>query len=101
MASNRRFIPDIANIGWYNLTPDKPTEPPLMFECPITLVQCFTLASEVAQTQAATTQAAEVIPLFSLHNLLALLTLTLLEVALGIDNIVVIAILCGRLPEHQ
>ncbi len=31
----------------------------------------------------------------------ALLTLTLLEIVLGIDNIVFIAILCGRLPEHQ
>ncbi len=35
------------------------------------------------------------------ENLLALLTLTMLEVVLGIDNIVFIAILCGRLPESQ
>jgi predicted tellurium resistance membrane protein TerC len=69
-----------------------------MFECPLMLTQCFTLASEAADTQAAT---GEVVPLFSLQNLLALITLTLLEVALGIDNIVVIAILCGKLPEHQ
>lgn len=32
---------------------------------------------------------------------IALLTLTLLEVVLGIDNIVFISILAGRLPEHQ
>ena len=32
---------------------------------------------------------------------LSLATLTLLEVVLGIDNLVFIAILAGRLPEHQ
>ncbi len=31
----------------------------------------------------------------------ALLTLTLLEIVLGIDNIIFISILVGRLPEHQ
>ena len=31
----------------------------------------------------------------------ALLTLTAMEVVLGIDNVVFIAILCARLPEHQ
>ena len=39
--------------------------------------------------------------LFTTANLIALLTLTLLEVVLGIDNIVFIAILCGRLPPEQ
>ncbi len=39
--------------------------------------------------------------LFTAKYLLALLTLTLLEVVLGIDNIVFIAIVCGRLPEAQ
>ncbi len=38
--------------------------------------------------------------LFTPAALIALLTLTLLEIVLGIDNIVFIAILCGRLPEH-
>lgn len=33
--------------------------------------------------------------------LVALLTLTSLEIVLGIDNVIFIAILCGRLPEHQ
>ena len=32
---------------------------------------------------------------------LALVTLTVLEIVLGIDNIIFITILCGRLPEHQ
>jgi len=32
---------------------------------------------------------------------LALLTLTLLEIVLGIDNIIFISILVGRLPEAQ
>lgn len=39
--------------------------------------------------------------LFNLESLAALLTLTGLEVVLGIDNIVFIAILTGRLPEAQ
>jgi predicted tellurium resistance membrane protein TerC len=40
-------------------------------------------------------------PLFSTENLIALLTLTALEVVLGIDNVVFIAILCGKLPPEQ
>jgi predicted tellurium resistance membrane protein TerC len=32
---------------------------------------------------------------------LALVTLTVLEIVLGIDNIIFITILCGRLPDHQ
>ncbi|GJQ28772.1 MAG: membrane protein [Phycisphaerae bacterium] len=39
--------------------------------------------------------------LLTWDNAVALLTLTALEIVLGIDNIVFIAILCGRLPEHQ
>ena len=39
--------------------------------------------------------------LFTVENLLALLTLTGLEIVLGIDNIIFIAILCGRLPPAQ
>jgi predicted tellurium resistance membrane protein TerC len=39
--------------------------------------------------------------LFTSENLVALLTLTLLEVVLGIDNVIFISILAGRLPEHQ
>ncbi|MCZ6784537.1 MAG: TerC family protein, partial [Proteobacteria bacterium] len=35
------------------------------------------------------------------ENTTALLTLTALEIVLGIDNIVFISILCARLPEHQ
>lgn len=45
--------------------------------------------------------AASVPALFSVDSAIALLTLTILEIVLGIDNIVFIAILCGRLPEHQ
>ncbi len=40
-------------------------------------------------------------PLFSVASLVALLTLTLLEIVLGIDNIVFIAILSGKLPPEQ
>ncbi len=39
--------------------------------------------------------------MFTFDSIAALFTLTLLEIVLGIDNIVFIAILCGRLPEHQ
>ncbi|MCC7344366.1 MAG: TerC family protein [Deltaproteobacteria bacterium] len=39
--------------------------------------------------------------LFTPENLVALLTLTSLEIVLGIDNIVFIAILTGKLPAHQ
>jgi predicted tellurium resistance membrane protein TerC len=39
--------------------------------------------------------------LFSAESWAALLTLTLLEIVLGIDNIVFISILSGKLPEHQ
>jgi len=35
------------------------------------------------------------------ENIIALLTLTSLEIVLGIDNIVFIAILAGKLPENQ
>lgn len=35
------------------------------------------------------------------HAWLALATLAALEIVLGVDNIIFISILCGRLPEHQ
>jgi hypothetical protein len=35
------------------------------------------------------------------ENLLAFVTLTALEIVLGIDNIVFIAILSGKLPQEQ
>jgi predicted tellurium resistance membrane protein TerC len=39
--------------------------------------------------------------MISTESLLALVTLTALEIVLGIDNIVFISILAGRLPPHQ
>ena len=39
--------------------------------------------------------------LLSAENLIALLTLSLLEIVLGIDNIVFLSILTGKLPEAQ
>ena len=44
---------------------------------------------------------AEGAALFSGESLIALLALTLMEIVLGIDNIVFIAIITGRLPEEQ
>jgi len=38
---------------------------------------------------------------FSVEGMMALATLTALEIVLGIDNIIFIAILVGRLPAHQ
>src|SRR5688572_3758462 len=39
--------------------------------------------------------------LFTVDNVIALATLTALEIVLGIDNIVFLAILAGKLPQHQ
>ena len=39
--------------------------------------------------------------LFDPHAWLALATLTALEIVLGVDNIIFISVLCGRLPERQ
>ena len=39
--------------------------------------------------------------MFTLDSLTSLITLTAMETVLGIDNIIFIAILVGRLPEHQ
>ena len=57
----------------------------------------FVLAA--AATQGAGT--AEAAPLLSVQSLISLLTLSLLEIVLGIDNIVFIAILVGKLPPEQ
>ncbi|HYD02409.1 MAG TPA: TerC family protein [Phycisphaerales bacterium] len=40
-------------------------------------------------------------PFFTTEGLVALLTLTALEIVLGIDNVVFIAVLCGKLPPEQ
>lgn len=39
--------------------------------------------------------------LFTAHSLLSLTTLTILEIVLGIDNVVFLAILSGKLPQAQ
>lgn len=39
--------------------------------------------------------------LLSPANMIALVTLTALEIVLGVDNIIVLSIIVGRLPEHQ
>jgi predicted tellurium resistance membrane protein TerC len=39
--------------------------------------------------------------MLTVENLVALLTLTSLEIVLGIDNVVFIAILCGKLPKER
>ncbi|NOK63657.1 MAG: TerC family protein [Chloroflexi bacterium AL-W] len=39
--------------------------------------------------------------LFTAENLIALLTLTMLEIVLGVDNVIFISILAGKLPQEQ
>jgi len=39
--------------------------------------------------------------LFTTSNLIAFLTLTALEIVLGVDNLVFLAVICDRLPKHQ
>jgi len=59
----------------------------------------FVLASgAVAATASGQPEAAE---LFSVASLVAFLTLTLMEIVLGIDNVVFIAIIVDKLPKEQ
>jgi len=60
------------------------------------MIPVLTLASDAGASGAPSD-----VVFFSMAGLMALLTLTLLEVVLGIDNVVFIAILTGRLPEDQ
>ncbi len=39
--------------------------------------------------------------IFTAEHMIALLTLVTLEIVLGIDNVIFIAILSGKLPEHS
>lgn len=59
------------------------------------LLPVLTLAADAAQAAPAD------VAFWSGAGLIALLTLTTLEVVLGIDNVVFIAILAGRLPEEE
>ncbi|MFO0857911.1 MAG: TerC family protein [Phycisphaerales bacterium] len=55
--------------------------------------------TQVATEAAKAVQEAK--PLLSAENGVAFLTLTAMEIVLGIDNIVFIAILCGKLPKQE
>ena len=59
------------------------------------------LAAAGAATQGAAGATGEVAPLLSVESLVSLFTLTLMEIVLGIDNIVFIAILVGKLPPER
>ncbi len=59
-------------------------------------IPLLALLSEVAPTAAA-----DVPHLFSVASLMALFTLTIMEIVLGIDNIVFIAILSSKLPPEK
>ena len=43
----------------------------------------------------------DIMAIFNPANLVTLITLALLEIVLGIDNVIFIAILSGRLPANQ
>lgn len=60
-----------------------------------------TLALMLASAPAAGGAEGWLAGLFTVENGLALLTLTALEIVLGIDNVVFLAILTSKLPEHQ
>jgi len=66
-----------------------------------TLAHAIPLAGQAAATLAAEVPVATDGGLLSTTNLVALLTLTALEIVLGIDNVIFIAILAGKLPEAQ
>lgn len=51
--------------------------------------------------EAGATATPETFALFSVQAAIALLTLTALEIVLGIDNVIFIAILAGKLPEEK
>lgn len=68
---------------------------------PISLLAVSSAALLLIAAGAATTQPASGYPLFSLHTLWALLMLTGLEIVLGVDNVVFIAILVGKLPPER
>ena len=55
----------------------------------------------VLVTDAVASGAGEQVLFFSTAGMLALLTLTILEIVLGIDNVVFIAILTGKLPKEK
>lgn len=59
------------------------------------------MLDSLAFLAAATTQPAAIESFFSVQAMIALVTLAALEIVLGIDNIVFIAILAGKLPVHQ
>ncbi len=71
-------------------------------------MDALTLSATAATTAAAAGAAvggafdpAAWLAIFTAAGLVALLTLTLLEIVLGIDNIIFISVLCGRLPPEQ
>lgn len=65
------------------------------------LLSLFTLAADVSSAAGAEGAPVADVAFWSGAGLVALLTLTTLEVVLGIDNVVFIAILAGRLPPEK
>jgi len=61
----------------------------------------LTLAMSEIANAASGSGTLEAVAFFSAAGMMALFTLTILEVVLGIDNVVFIAILTNKLPEHK
>ena len=67
----------------------------------IPTLSTITLAMSDVTTTVVATAPAEQVLFFSAAGLMALLTLTILEIVLGIDNVVFIAILTNKLPKEK
>lgn len=65
------------------------------------MIELFEPILAAATTQAAGGHGEAIQSLFSTQALIALLTLTVLEIVLGIDNIIFISVLADKLPKEQ
>ncbi len=107
---------DIPKLKRLDLSPPEPPEPSevanvlLMDKSHLTgVVLADTLVVETADGQPVTLKLADVSQVKFLHPkdtsfvglAVALLTLTLMEIVLGVDNVIFLAILAGKLPEEQ
>ena len=107
---------DIAKLKQLDLSPPEPPETAVMANVLLTdkshltgLVLADTLAVETADGQTVALKLADVSQVKFLHPkdtsfvglAVALLTLTVMEIVLGVDNVIFLAILAGKLPEEQ
>ena len=107
---------DIVKLKQFDLSPPEPPETAAMANVLLTdkshltgLVLADTLAVETADGQVVSVRLADASQVKFLHPkdasilglAVALLTLTVMEIVLGVDNVIFLAILAGKLPEEQ